>query len=142
MGGKPAHRRPQRSVNDRVPVGFQASSKSGRALPDPEESSDWYVWEIWLAAPDGEDHVWLVLSGIIDQDLIADQLLSSDPDFREIVTVRGRARSDPNIVFNRYPFDQPYQSQRFTGYDIARAVAIYRALVLWEEGRIPHLPEH
>ena len=27
-----------------------------RGSPEPEESEGWYVWEIRLVAPDGEDH--------------------------------------------------------------------------------------
>ena len=80
-------------------------------------------------------------SGIIEQSMITAQLLSSDPDFREIVTVLGRADSSPDMAFNRYPFDQSFQSRRFAGHEVEGAIAVYRALMLWEEGMIPHLPE-
>ena len=87
MGGESADRGPVGSLTSKSPVGFQ-SSASRATLPEPEDSEDWYVWEVRLAAPDGEDHAWLVVSGMIERDQINRHLLATDPDFREI----GRTR--------------------------------------------------
>ena len=67
MGEEQAHRGSVGSLTGGNPVGFQSSSTGRGALPEPEESEGWYVWEIRLVAPDGADHAWLVVSGMIEQ---------------------------------------------------------------------------
>lgn len=67
MGGKQTDCWSCRAVTERNPLGFQSSQDPKETLPEPEESSSWYVWEVGLTAPDGEDHVWLVPSGFIEQ---------------------------------------------------------------------------
>ena len=91
-------------------------------------------------APGGEDHAWLVVSGMIEQDQIARHLLATDPDFRQIGKAHRHQGPEPATEFNRYPFDKPYQSQRFGEYEVAHAVAFFRASVLWEDGTITHGP--
>ena len=81
------------------PVGFQSSSTGRGGLPEPEESEGWYVWEIRLVAPDGEDHAWLVVSGMIEQDQIARHLLATDPDFRQIGKARRHQGLEPATEF-------------------------------------------
>ena len=140
MGEEQAHRGSVGSLTGGNPVGFQSSSTRRGALPEPEESEGWYVWEIRLVAPGGEDHAWLVVSGMIEQDQIARHLLATDPDFRQIGKAHRHQGLEPAMEFNRYPFDKPYQSQRFGEYEVAHAVAFFRASVLWEDGTITHGP--
>ena len=127
--------------DERNPLGFQSSQGPNERLPEPEESRSWYVWEVGLTAPDGEDHVWLVPSGLIEQAQVADHLLASDPDFREVVALL-REGTGADMEFNRFPFDQPYQSLPFPLYEVAWAVAFYRASMQWEDGKVPHLPPY
>ncbi len=47
----------------------------------------------------------------------------------------------PASEFDRYPFGQPYQSHPFADYEVACAVAFYRASMQWEDGKITHLPD-
>ena len=140
MGGESADRGPVGSLTSKSPVGFQSSSASRATLPEPEDSEDWHVWEVRFTALDGEDHAWLVVSGMIERDQINRHLLATDPDFREIGRTRVGGGVEPFIEFNRYPFDQPYQSQRFSDHEVVHAVAFYRASVLWADGMVTHGP--
>ena len=140
MGEEQAHRGPIGPLTGGNPVGFQSPSAARRSLPEPEESEGWYIWEVRLVAPDGEDHAWLVVSGMIEQDQVARHLLATDPDFRQIGRAYQNQALGAIMEFNRYPFGRSYQSQRFEEYEVAHAVAFFRASVLWEEGMITHGP--
>ena len=98
----------------------------------------WYVWEVRVVDPDGEDHVWALPSQFIDQDSIRNHLVTTDPDFREIASHFRQADPEQAIGFNRYPFDRPYQSEGFRDFELAFAVAFHRASQLWEDGFICH----
>lgn len=107
-------------------------------MPEATGSEQWYVWEVRLVAPDGEEHAWVEPLQLIEASGVRDFLLATDPDFREIVA-RGAAGDSPrDIRFDRFPFDQPYESEGFSDYTVAYAVAYHHAMRLWEDGVITH----
>jgi len=127
-------------VTERIPPGFRTQNQEQDSLPDATGSEQWYVWEVRLVDPDGEDHVWVLPSQFIEDDGIRNHLLATDPDFREIVGQFRRMGPDQDIGFRRYPFDKPYQSEGFRDFELAFAVAFTRASQHWEDGLICHGP--
>lgn len=107
-------------------------------MPEATGSEQWYVWEVRLVAPDGEEHAWVEPLQLIEVSGVRDFLLATDPDFREIVTRGAAGDSSRDMRFDRFPFDQSYESEGFSDYTVAYAVAYHHAMRLWEDGVITH----